>query len=75
MWLYDRQISWIENKKHDHKRKKMINWASPKLEMSTLSKILLRKWKVKPQTERKYLQYTYLSVKGLVSRIYTFIIK
>lgn len=33
-------------------------------------KDIVKKMKVKPQTERRYLQYTYISVKGLVSRIY-----
>ena len=38
----------------------MIFWAFSKFETSALWKALLREWKDKPQTGRKYLQSTYL---------------
>ena len=40
--------------------KKSIHWTSFKLRTTVLWKTLLRKWKDKPQTGRKYSQNTYV---------------
>lgn len=47
--------SYLMTSKHVPKRKKMINWASATLKIFALWKTLLRRWKTKQQSRRKYL--------------------